>query len=76
MSRENALGGRMALATGVSRRKDIGFAIARELPALRSESNSRSDLRCEYLLPALRASLDDRSGDGLGMFRSLGLDDP
>jgi len=62
MSRENALSGRMALVTGVSRRKDIRFAIARELPALRSESNSRSDFRCEYLLPTLRAS----SGDSVG----------
>ena len=34
MSRENALRGRVALVTGVSRRKGIGFAIARELSEL------------------------------------------
>jgi len=34
MNRENALSGRVALVTGVSRRRGIGFAIARELSTL------------------------------------------
>jgi len=76
MSRENALSGRMALVTRVSRRKDIGSPSSANYRRLGQNPTLGAIFDASILLPALRASSDERSGDGLGMFRSLGLDDP